>query len=121
MKEFATSVLYVLSIVVAVAIGMFQVGKEIHGESDKGSRECPYMFAVEYGCNQMGLTPTCRSVYTDVAGNLPYLGKFWRKDEFQCGFYDLEYVPNKPPKLVFKPDPGCFSVIFAPSSEGCSG
>lgn len=69
MKAFASSVLYVFSIVLAVGIGMFQVGKEVHigNSSEGGDSDCSFDGYSVYGCISDPLTAGCKSGWFEYA------------------------------------------------------
>ena len=127
MKSFALSMLYVSSIVLAVGIGMAQVGKESLGGNGSAHSDCNYRTKDSPNCLDFpaSLLP-CEKTYEDAYGQSEKNYRLIARN--QCGGWGLTPLldPNGNPTgyytlpEIFIPDPKCGVQVTTPTSDGCS-
>ena len=114
MKKFAQAVLYVSSIVVAIAIGMGHVGKESRGDSDRAGIFCPWRFKDSRGCFKNLYPPSQPDCNLSTDYGYAFIlsggGSYWDDNIKQCGVH----------LHVFIADPRCETEFLTPVSDGCS-
>ena len=113
MKKFALSVLYVFSIVLAVGIGMAQVGKDLPVGGSASTIKCPYALLEDKDCEQIDGEKVCGYTYSQgVLAFLPQESNYKNYVRSQCGTYNSAGEFNR--------YDGCKSVSNTPTSDGCS-
>jgi hypothetical protein len=111
MKKYASFGLYVFSIVLAVGIGMGQVGKTYQPNMEGASIKCPITTIGDANCGQVSGEPTCGYSYATGKEFAGVESNYKSIATSQCGTYNSSGE--------FTRYSGCQSVSTKPTSDGC--
>jgi len=127
MKSFAQFALYVSSIVLAIAIGMSQIGKGTQSESGSAHSDCNFNMRDSPDCDDF---PTsllyCTKTFEDAYGTSAKNYRLLHRN--QCGGWGLTplldangvHTGYYTLPEIFIPDPKCVTEVTTPTSDGCS-
>lgn len=120
MKPFALSVLYVFSIVLAVGIGMFQVGKEANDDIGSKSDNCNIVSISSTDCIQVVGKESCERTYSVGVGTvMAGTGNYQSISRQQCGDLSITRHPDRSVTESFTKDPNCKTASLTPTTDGC--